>query len=71
VKPEAAEAQAAAARLGEIQQQFPDLQVQLDGMDKPMRLSEFLESVRREADEMRADAPDFEVAANCFLLNGG
>lgn len=71
VKPEAAEAQAVAARLDEIRQQFPDLRVQLDGMDAPMRLSDFLEAAQREADEMRADAPDFEVAANCFLLNGG
>lgn len=55
----------------EIQAQFPDLEVMLDGMDKPQKLSDFLASVQREADEMRADAQDFEVAANCFLTMGG
>lgn len=59
------------ARLAEIQQQMPDLEVMLDGMDKPQKLSDFLASVQREADEMRADAQDFEVAANCFLTMGG
>lgn len=59
------------ARLAEIQQQMPDLEVMLDGMERPQKLSDFLASVQREADEMRADAPDFEVAANCFLTMGG
>lgn len=59
------------ARLAEIQQQMPDLEVMLDGMDKPQKLSDFLASVQREADEMRSDAQDFEVAANCFLTMGG
>lgn len=59
------------ARLAEIQQQMPDLEVMLDGMERPQKLSDFLASVQREADEMRADAPDFEVAANCLLTNGG
>ena len=65
------EVAAATARLAEIQAQFPDLEVMLDGMDKPQKLSDFLASVQREADEMRSDAPDFEVAANCFLTMGG
>ena len=65
------EVAAATARLAEIQAQFPDLEVMLDGMDKPQKLSDFLASVQREADEMRSDAQDFEVAANCFLTMGG
>ena len=65
-----------AARLAEVSQQFPDLTVQMDGMDKPMRLSDFLEQVQREAMEGTDldlggnDAPLMQVAASCFLLNG-
>lgn len=63
-------------RLADIQQQFPDLTVQMDGMDKPMALSEFLAEVQREAMEGTDfdlggnDAPLMQVAASCFLLNG-
>lgn len=72
----APEAAAVAARLAEVSQQFPDLTVQMDGMDAPMRLSDFLEQVRREAmdgtdlDIGGSDAPLMQVAASCFLLNG-
>lgn len=65
-----------AARLADVSQQFPDLTVQMDGMDAPMRLSDFLEQVKREAmdgtdfDLGGNDAPLMQVAANCFLLNG-
>jgi hypothetical protein len=59
-----------------VAQQFPDLTVQMDGMDKPMRLSEFLDQVQREAMEGTDadlggnDASLMQVAASCFLLNG-
>ena len=72
----APEAAAVAARLAEVSQQFPDLTVQMDGMDAPMRLSDFLDQVRREAMEGTDldiggnDAPLMQVAASCFLLNG-
>lgn len=66
----AAEQGAAAGRLAQIRQQFPDLQVQLDGMDAPMRLDDFLAAVKAEADELSADAPLMQVAAECALLNG-
>ena len=65
-----------AARLADVSQQFPDLTVQMDGMDAPMRLSDFLEQVKREAmdgtdfDLGGNDAPLMQVAASCFLLNG-
>lgn len=65
-----------AARLADVSQQFPDLSVQMDGMDKPMPLSEFLAQVQREAMEGTDldiggnDAPLMQVAANCLLLNG-
>jgi hypothetical protein len=48
----------------------PDMMVMLDGMDKPMPLSEFMAAVRAEADEMLADAPLVELAAQCALVNG-
>lgn len=65
-----AEQGAAAGRLAQIRQQFPDLRVQLDGMDAPMRLDDFLAAVKAEADELGADAPLMQVAAECALLNG-
>jgi hypothetical protein len=73
---DAAEAAVVSQRLADIQTQFPDLTVQMDGMDKPMPLSEFLAEVQREAMEGSDfdiggnDAPLMQVAATCFLLNG-
>lgn len=72
----AAEAGLVAQRLAEIQQQFPDLTVQMDGMDAPVRLADFLADVQREAMEGTDfelggnDASLMQVAASCFLLNG-
>ena len=72
-----AETAAHAARLAEIQAAFPDLEVMLDGMDKPAKLSEFLADIQRQAMEGTDmelggnDAPLMQVAANCLLLNGG
>lgn len=65
-----AETAAAAARIEGIRAQHPDLMVQIDGMDAPMRMDDFLKVVKAEADEMAADAPLMEVAAQCALLNG-
>jgi hypothetical protein len=31
----------------------------MDGMDAPMRLSDFLAAAKLDADQMRAEAPDF------------
>lgn len=73
---DAAEARLVEQRLSDIAQQFPDLTVQMDGMDQPMRLSDFLEQVKREAAEGTDsdlggnDAPLMQVAASCFLING-
>lgn len=64
------EVKAQGARLAEIEQELPDLAVMMDGMDEPMKLSDFLASVKKEADQMREDAPDFETAANCYLTRG-
>jgi hypothetical protein len=64
------EAEAMTERLAAVGQQFPDLVVRMDDMDKPMRLADILERVQREADAERADAPDFMAAAQCSLVNG-
>lgn len=58
------------ARLKALQIERPDMLVMLDGMDKPMRLADFLAAVKAEADEMQADAPLVELAALCALVNG-
>lgn len=64
-------------RLADVATQFPDLHVMLDGMDSPLKLSEFLDQVRRDAmdgtdfDLGAKDAPLMQLAAQCSLLNGG
>lgn len=64
-------AQTAAASLdaqaAEIAKLSPDMMVQLEGMDAPVRLADALEAVRAEAARDAADAPLLEVAAQCFL----
>lgn len=67
---ETAEAGAMAMRLADAEAQFPELLVQMDDMDSPMRLADFLAATKREADEMLADAPLMEIAAQCAILNG-
>lgn len=64
VSPDAA---ALDARATEVAEANPDLMVQLEGMDKPMRASELLEQVKKEAADETRDASLVEVAANCFL----
>lgn len=55
------------AQAAEIARLSPDMMVQLEGMDAPMRLADALEAVRAEAANDVRDAPLLEVAANCFL----
>jgi hypothetical protein len=66
----AAETGAAAGRIAQIEAQFPDLMVRMDGDEKALPLAEFLARAKAEADEMAADAPLMQVAAECALLNG-
>jgi hypothetical protein len=66
----AAEKAVADSRLAMAAERFPDLQVQVDGMDAPMPLAEFMAAAKAEADELAADAPLMQVAAECALLNG-
>ena len=45
----------------------PDLMVQMEGMDKPVRAADLLEQVKKEAADETRDASLVDVAANCFL----
>jgi hypothetical protein len=45
----------------------PDLMVQLEGMDKPMRAADLLEQVKKEAADETRDSSLVDVAANCFI----
>ncbi|HWK72178.1 MAG TPA: lytic transglycosylase domain-containing protein [Burkholderiaceae bacterium] len=58
------------AQTAEISRLSPDMMVQLEGMDQPMRLADALEAVKAEADAEVKDAPLLKVAAECFLRNG-
>lgn len=64
-----AEAEAAVSRVDQIVRDMPDLQVQMDGMDGPMKAADFLAMVKAEADELAADAPLMQMAAECALLH--
>lgn len=65
-----AEAEAALPRVDPVARDFPDMMVKMDDMDAPMRVGDFLAAVKAEADEMAADAPLMELAAQCALING-
>lgn len=55
------------AQAAEITRLSPDMMVQLDGMDAPMRLADAMDLVRAEAARDIQDAPLLQVAAECFL----
>ncbi|KAF7958204.1 hypothetical protein AWV80_01145 [Cupriavidus sp. UYMU48A] len=55
------------AQVAEIAKLSPDMMVQLEGMDKPVRLADALEAVKAEAAREAADAPLLQAAAECFL----
>jgi uncharacterized protein YoaH (UPF0181 family) len=65
-----AEAEAAVSRVDQVVRDMPELQVRMDGMDAPMPVADFLAAVKAEADEMAADAPLMQIAAECALMNG-
>lgn len=69
-QPEAPAGAADVRRMEAIRAQFPDLQVMVDGMDKPMPMAEFLAAAKAEADDLAADAPLMQAAAECALMNG-
>lgn len=55
------------AQAAQIAKLAPDMMVQLEGMEKPVRLADALEAVKAEAAREAADAPLLQVAAECFL----
>lgn len=55
------------AQSAEIANLSPDMMVQLEGMDAPMRLADALEAVKAEAAREVRDAPLLKVATECFL----
>jgi len=61
---------AAASRVAQIAVDHPDLMVQLDGMEKPMRLADVLAAVKAEADDMKLDGDLMQAAAECALMQG-
>lgn len=65
-----AEAEAAVSRVDQVLRDMPDLRVQMDDMDSPMAAADYLAMVKAEADEMAADAPLMQLAAECALTNG-
>ena len=66
----AAERAAMESRLAMAQERFPELMVQTDDMAAPMKMADFMAAAKAEADELLADAPLMQVAAECALLNG-
>lgn len=58
------------SRMAMVADRFPDLQVQVDGMDASMPMADFMAAAKAEADELAANAPLVQVAAECALLNG-
>lgn len=61
---------AAAARVEQVKAEAPDLMVQLDGMDAPMRVDELLAAVKAEADDLVLDGELMQAAAECALRVG-
>lgn len=61
---------AAAARVEQVKAEAPDLMVQLDGMDAPMRIDDLLAAIKAEADDMVLDGELMQVAAECALRVG-
>jgi hypothetical protein len=57
------------AQTAELARLAPDMMVQLEGMDAPMRLADALEAVKAEAAKDAETAPLYQVAAECLLQN--
>jgi len=55
------------ARAVRMEAERPDLQVQVDGADAPVRYADLMRQVREEAAKDMEDAPLIEAAAACFL----
>lgn len=69
--PAAAERTSLDHSIDQVVEANPDLMVQLDGMDKPMRIGDLLERVREEAKEDKQEGDFVRAAVACFLRSGG
>lgn len=67
----AVESPAVDAAARELEATNPDLMVQLDGMDQPVRLADLLAQTRQELANDLAEVPLIETAAACFVRTGG
>jgi len=61
------ESPAVARAAMDLEASNPDLMVQLDGMDAPVRLADLMAQVRQEVADDLAEVPLIETAATCFL----
>jgi hypothetical protein len=66
-KPEKEGPPAPSARAAQIAERYPDLQVQLEGMDGPVSVRELVAGVKAEADHDVANAPLLAMAAECAI----
>ena len=66
-RPPSPAADQVSAAVSRLELENPDLLVQLDGMDQPVRLADLMASVREDAARDTRDAPLLEVAAQCAL----
>lgn len=64
------EQQALPDQMTRLAQDFPDLMVRMDSDAAARPLNEFLAAAKAEADELAADGPLMQVAAECAILNG-
>lgn len=67
---EVAEGESMPSRIERAMVERPGMLVMLDGMEAPMRLDDFMASVKAEADAMNADAPLLQAAAECAISFG-
>lgn len=66
----AVESPAVDAAARELEATNPDLMVQLDGMDQPVRLADLLAQTRQQLADDLAEVPLIETAAACFIRSG-
>ena len=65
-----AEQEAAGARIDQVLREYPDLMVKAEDTGESMSAADFMAQAKAEADEIAADAPLMQIAAECAILNG-
>jgi hypothetical protein len=69
-EPAKIEQQALPDQMTRLAQDFPGLMVRMDGDEAARPLADFLAAAKAEADEIAADGPLMQVAAECAIVNG-